>query len=122
MMLAFTIKTCWIFAQKSFMAENNNMYLQNGTYWNFNRNFIQSVISRSHACDMSRIARKPVFGVSDQVRHKPGFTTIEDMAGSLKFRILEVEGLYYPFSENKGADQLCGYRKADLRLCFSICK
>ena len=25
-------------------------------------------------------------------------------------------------SENIGADQLCGYRKADLRLCFSICK
>ena len=28
----------------------------------------------------------------------------------------------YPCSENKGADQLCGYRKADLRLCFLICK
>ena len=27
-------------------------------------------------------------------------------------------GLYYPYSENKGADQLCGYREADLRLCF----
>ena len=24
--------------------------------------------------------------------------------------------------ENKGADQLPGYRKADLRLCFRICK
>ena len=24
----------------------------------------------------------------------------------------EVEGLYYPFSENKGADQLSGYREA----------
>ena len=31
----------------------------------------------------------------------------------LKFRIYEVEGLYYPCSENKGAD---------LRLCFRICK
>ena len=29
---------------------------------------------------------------------------------------------YYPCSENKGADQLHGYRKADLRLCFRICK
>ena len=28
--------------------------------------------------------------------------------------------MYYPCSENKGADQLCGYRKADLRLCFHI--
>ena len=41
------------------------------------------------------------------------------MARGLKFGILEVEGLYYPCSENKGADQLCGYRTADLRLCFS---
>ena len=30
--------------------------------------------------------------------------------------------LYYPCSENKGADQLRGYREADLRLCFRICK
>ena len=25
-------------------------------------------------------------------------------------------------SKNKGADQLRGYREADLRLCFRICK
>ena len=30
--------------------------------------------------------------------------------------------LYYPSSENKGADQLRGYRTADLRLCFRICR
>ena len=32
--------------------------------------------------------------------------------------------MYYPCSENKGADQLCGYmyHEADLRLCFRICK
>ena len=37
--------------------------------------------------------------------------------------------MYYPCSENKGADQLRGnadqlrgYREADLRLCFRICK
>ena len=30
--------------------------------------------------------------------------------------------MYYPFSENKGADQLRGYREADLRLCFRIGK
>ena len=34
----------------------------------------------------------------------------------------EEEGLYYLCSENKDADQLRGYREADLRLCFSICK
>ena len=30
--------------------------------------------------------------------------------------------LYYPSSENKGADQLRGNREVDLRLCFRICK
>ena len=37
------------------------------------------------------------------------------MARGLKFRIYEEEGLYYLCSENKGADQPCGYREADLR-------
>ena len=46
----------------------------------------------------------------------------QKMARGLKFGIKEVEGLYYPCSENKGADQLRGYREADLRLCFRICK
>ena len=39
----------------------------------------------------------------------------------MKFCIEEVEGLYYPCSENKGADQLCSYCTADLRLCFRLC-
>ena len=43
-------------------------------------------------------------------------------ARSMKFCIYEVEGLYYPCSENKGADQLRGYREADLRLCFRKCR
>ena len=30
--------------------------------------------------------------------------------------------MYYPCSESKGADQLRGYREADLRLCFRIGK
>ena len=30
------------------------------------------------------------------------------MVSGLNFQILEVEGLYYPSSENKGADQLRG--------------
>ena len=30
--------------------------------------------------------------------------------------------MYYPYSENEGADQLRGYHEADLRLCFRICK
>ena len=47
---------------------------------------------------------------------------LQKMARGLKFRIKIEEGLYYPCSENKGADQLRGYREADLRLCFRICK
>ena len=62
--------------------------------------------------------RKPVFGVSDPVRA----VQPQKMARGLKFRIDEVEGLYYLRSENKNADQLRGYREADLRLCFRICK
>ena len=43
-------------------------------------------------------------------------------ARSLKFRIEVEEELYYLSSENKGADQLRGYREADLRLCFRLCR
>ena len=32
------------------------------------------------------------------------------------------EDLYYLRSENKGADQLCSYCTADLRLCFCMCR
>ena len=64
-------------------------------------------------------------------REKPGFPNRSDtnraaqlvnMFRGLKFWIYEVEGLYYPCSEKKDADQLRGYREADLRLCFRICK
>ena len=44
------------------------------------------------------------------------------MVRGLKFCINEEEELYYLCSESKGADQLRGYREADLRLCFRICK
>ena len=71
---------------------------------------------------MSRVMRKPVFGFptrsdTNQVvqPHK--------MDRGLKFRICKEEGLYYLFSRQKnGADQLRGYREADLRLCFPICE
>ena len=39
------------------------------------------------------------------------------MSRGLKFQIKEVEGLYYPCRENKGADQLSG-----LHLCFAYAK
>ena len=44
------------------------------------------------------------------------------MVRGLKFWIKIEEGLYYQCSENKCADQLRGYREADLRLCSCICK
>ena len=67
--------------------------------------------------DMNLIVRKPVFGSDTNRAVQP-----QKMARSFKFRIYEEEGLYYLCSENKGADQLRGYREADLRLCFRICK
>ena len=45
----------------------------------------------------------------------------QKQARSLKFRILSRGGTALS-SENKGADQLRGYREADLRLCFGICR
>ena len=47
---------------------------------------------------------------------------LKKMARGLKYQILKIEGSYYLCSENKGTDQLRGYREADLRLCFRICK
>ena len=55
----------------------------------------------------------PTWSDTNQAVHK--------MARGLKFRMYEVGVLYYLCSENKGADQLRGYREADLRLCFRIC-
>ena len=46
----------------------------------------------------------------------------QKLARSLKFRIKEEEEVYYLCSENEGDDQLRGYREADLRLCFRICR
>ena len=52
---------------------------------------------------------------SDTNRH----VQAQKRARSLKFQILVEEELYYPSSENKGADQLRGNREADLRLCLN---
>ena len=46
----------------------------------------------------------------------------QKMARGLKFLIEEEEGFCYLCRQNKGVDQLCGHRTADLRLCFRICK
>ena len=70
---------------------------------------------------MSRLVGKPTMlfpNRSDTDRP----VQLQKMARSLKFRIYEEEELYYPCSENKDADQLRGYREADLRLCFRLCR
>ena len=46
----------------------------------------------------------------------------QKMARNWEFLIWVVDELYYLCSENKGADQLRGYREADLLLCFRIYK
>ena len=43
-----------------------------GILWSYFQVFVQF-----NLFDMSRVARKPIFGNSDQVRHKPGCTATE---------------------------------------------
>ena len=73
--------------------------------------------SVSNMSVMSHDARKRGFGIFNQVKHKP-----DCAARSLKFWTKEEELLHYLCSENKGADQLCSYCTADLRLCFRMGK
>ena len=47
---------------------------------------------------------------------------LEKVDRGWKFWIKKVEELYYPCSENKGADQLRSYCEADLCLCFHLCR
>ena len=84
-------------------------------------NFVVLISLHFSICHMSLIVRKSVFGVSDRSDTNRAVQS-QKMARGLKFRIRVVDGLYYPCSENKGADQLRGYHEADLRLCFCICK
>ena len=69
---------------------------------------------------MSRVMRKPAFWFPTWSDTNQA-VQLQKMAKGLKFRIKKVEGLYHLCSENKGTDQLRGYREADLRLCFRIC-
>ena len=82
---------------------------------------------------MRHIMRKPTFCIcenkgTDKKTYlhcfRPGLTQTglysltQKLARGLKFRIYEVEELYYLCSENKSVDQLCGYNAPDQRLCF----
>ena len=63
---------------------------------------------------LSRIIRKSVFGVSDQVRHKPGRTTTCT-------KDKKVEELYYLCSESKGAFVFACTKAGFLRLTRLVC-
>ena len=49
--------------------------LEQPTYDNIMARFCEADFGKTR---LSLVVRKPVFGVSDQVRHKPGFTDTED--------------------------------------------
>ena len=65
--------------------------------------------------------RKPVFGVSDQVPHKPGCTGTEDGYKAC-FELRKMRDCTIFVAKNKGADPFRGHREADLCLCFRIYK
>ena len=70
---------------------------------------------------MSLVVRKPVFRFPTKCDINQ-YVQLQKMARCLKFGIKVIEGLYYPYSESKGADQLRSHCAADLRLCFRRCK
>ena len=64
---------------------------------------------------MSCVARKPVLDVVfDQIRYKPGWIATKD-GYRFEFFIQQADGMFLICSKNKGVDQLCDYRAADLR-------
>ena len=70
----------------------------------------------------SLVVKKPVLSSGFPPRpHTNQAVQPHNMARGLEFHTYEVEALYYLCSENKGADRLCDYRTANLRLCFRIC-
>ena len=82
---------------------------------------LSSNCSKHDEVHLSRLMGKPTMWFPNRSdTNRP--VQAQKRARSLKFRIEVEEALYYPSSENKGADQLRGYREADLRLCFRICR
>ena len=69
---------------------------------------------------MNLVVRKPVFGFPTMSGTNRSVQP-QKMARGLKFRIYVIQGSYYTYSENKGADQLRSYCATDMRLCFRIC-
>ena len=80
-----------------------------------------AVDTRKSIEQMSRLVGKPTMWFLKR-SHTNRAVQAQKMARDWKFWIKKVEELYYPCSENKGADQLRSYCEADLRLCFRICR
>ena len=81
------------------------------------------VLLYSNNYQMSRLVRKPTMWFPNRSdTNRPVQAQKRARSLKLKFWIEVEEELYYPNIENKGADQLRGYREADLRLCFRICR
>ena len=76
-------------------------------------------LKRTQAYSMSRLVGKPTMWHPNRSDTNRAVQTPK-MVRDWKFWIEKVEELYYPCSENKGADQLRSYCEADLRLCFRI--
>ena len=70
---------------------------------------------------MSRLVGKPTMWLPDRSDTNRAVQS-QKTARGWKFWIQKLEALYYPCSENKGADQLRSYCEADLRLCFRLCR
>ena len=75
----------------------------------------EPILKSTHNLNLSRVMRKPTFWFPTWSDTNQSVQP-QKMASGLKFRNEKVEGCLC--SENKGADQLRGYREADLRLCF----
>ena len=70
---------------------------------------------------MSRLVGKPTMWFPNRSDTNRAVQA-QKQARSLKFWSQVEKEFYYPSSENKDADQLLGYREADLRLCFRLCR
>ena len=66
--------------------------------------------------EFSLVVRKPEHPTRSDTNQA---VQLQKMARGLKFRIYSVEGSYYLCNENKGADQLRGYREDESASLFS---
>ena len=89
-------------------------YLSIDTPFECTREYNHTIVD---TCNLSHLVGKPTMWFPTRSdTNQPVLS--QKRARILKFRILVEEELYYPSSENKGADQLRGYREADLICAF----